>query len=87
MIRAGEFFAGLQRIKTHLGATPGASDELKASFSRLMEGFRRAYTPEAFKTALKGDDLVPSDVEDRLASALILLNRERAGGAASSDAS
>jgi len=73
---ASLFFAHYKKLKLHLeGST--ASPELHDAYHRVVEAFRAAYSTESFRAAMAADAAVPSELEDRLTSALVLFNRER----------
>ena len=44
----------------------------------MAGSFKAAYSAEEFKQALSEDAVVPSDLEERLTSVTVLLNRDRA---------
>jgi len=78
-ITASRFLTQFKELKSRVEA--GApSAELKAAFDRLLQGFKATYSSETLKEALASDAAVPSDLEERLTSALILHNRERSLG-------
>ena len=72
------FVAQFRQIRDYLEGHPDASDDLRAAFTGLSKAFKAAYTPEALKAALGEDSALASDLEERITSAVILLNRERA---------
>lgn len=73
---ASHFFAHYKKLKVHLDGN-AASPELHDAYHRVVEAFRAAYSTESFRAAMAADAAVPSELEDRLTSALILYNRER----------
>ena len=80
---ASTFFAHFKKLKAYLAENPDVSDELKHAFAAIAGAFKTAYTAEAFKQALADNQPVDSELEERVTSALILLNRDRtrrAGG-------
>jgi hypothetical protein len=77
-LSATSFFAQLKKIKAYLGENPGASAELQQAFGQLAASFKAEFTAEEFKQALAEDRLVSSNLEERVTSAMMILNRERA---------
>ena len=77
-ITAPTFFSQYTKIKEFLADGTKGSAELKDAFHRLNEGFKKTYQTEQFKEALTTNALVPDDLEERLTSALIIFNREKA---------
>jgi hypothetical protein len=77
-ISASEFLKRFKQIKAYLDANPDAGPELREGFQAMAAKFKAAYSAEAFKQALTDDAAVPSDLEERLTSVTVLLNRERA---------
>jgi hypothetical protein len=76
---ASHFYADYKALKAHLDGA-SASVELRAAFDRVADAFRTSYTAETFRGALTANAPVPTDLEDRLTSALLLYNRERTIG-------
>ena len=77
-LSATSFFAQFKKIRGYLGENPDASVELKQAFAQLAASFKAEFTADAFKQALADDQPVSSDLEERMTSALMILNRERA---------
>lgn len=77
-ISASEFLKRFKQIKAYLDANPDAGAELRERFQTMAASFKAAYSAEAFKQALSEDASVPSDLEERLTSVTVLLNRDRA---------
>jgi len=78
-ITATRFLAQFKELKARIdGGSP--SPDLAAALQSLVEGFRATYSAETLKQALASDAAVPSDLEERLTSVLILHNRERSLG-------
>jgi hypothetical protein len=77
---ASDFLAQFKRIKAYLNDHPDAPDELRQAYASCAAGFKAAFTPEQFKQALSSGQSVDSDLEERVTSALMLLNRLRASG-------
>ena len=78
VMSASTFLAQFRQIKAYLDSHPDASLELRASFAGDNAAFKLAYTPDAIKQALSDNAPVDSDLEDRITSTVILLNRDRA---------
>ncbi len=77
VMSASQFMAAFKQIKAYIKQNPDASDELKEAAEDVSSAFTKAYTPEAFKAALKENAELGSDVEDRLSSAMVIFNRDR----------
>ena len=77
-ITAPYFFSQYKKIKEFLADGTKGSQELKDAFYRLNDGFKKTYQTEQFKEALTTNAAVPDDLEERLTSALIIFNREKA---------
>jgi len=72
------FFSQYKKIKEFLADGTKGSQELKDAFKALNDGFKKSFKPEQFKEALAANAPVPDDLEERLTSALIIFNREKA---------
>jgi len=77
-ITAPYFFAQYKKIKEFLADGTKGSQELKDAFKALNDGFKKDFQPEQFKEALTSNAPVSDDLEERLTSALIIFNREKA---------
>jgi hypothetical protein len=77
-ITASYFFSQYKKIKEFLADGTKGSQELKEAFHNLNEGFKKNFQPDQFKAALAANTPIPDDLEERLTSALIIFNREKA---------
>ena len=77
-ITAPYFFQQYKKLKEFLADGTKGSQELKDAFKALNDGFKKAYQTEQFKEALAANVMIPDDLEERLTSALIIFNREKA---------
>ncbi len=77
VMSASQFMTAFKQIKAYVKQHPDASDELKKAVEDVSSAFAAAYTPEAFKAALKENAELGSDVEDRLSSTMTIFNRDR----------
>ena len=78
VMTAASYLANFKQVKAYLDGHPGASEELRRAHEADAAAFRAAYTPEALKQALASGATVDVNLEDRITSTLLLLNRERA---------
>lgn len=72
------FFSQYKKIKEFLADGTKGSQELKDAFHALNDGFKKNFQPDQFKEALTANAPIPDDLEERLTSALIIFNREKA---------
>ncbi len=75
---ATAYLAHFKRVKAYLDDHPDASDELRRAHEADGAAFKVAYTPGALKQAIASGATVDVNLEDRITSTLLLLNRERA---------
>ena len=75
---ATTYLAHFKQVKAYLDGHPDASGELRQAHEVDGAAFKAAYTPEALKQALASGATVDVNLEDRITSTLLLLNRERA---------
>lgn len=78
VMSAANYLAHFKQVKAYLDGHPEASAELRRSHETDAAAFKVAYTPEALKRALTAGATVDVNLEDRMTSTLLLLNRERA---------
>jgi hypothetical protein len=72
------YLGHFKQVKAYLETHSEASPELRSSFAGDAAAFKAAFSPEALKQALAGNAAVDVNLEDRITSTLLLLNRERA---------
>jgi|GEM_PF-2326282 len=72
------YLAHFKQVKSYLEGHPEAAAELRRSHEADAAAFKAAYTPEALKQALAAGATVDVNLEDRMTSTLLLLNRDRA---------
>lgn len=77
-VNAAYFFQHYKKLKEFLADGTKGSQELKDAFKALNDGFKKAYQTEQFREALAANVMIPDDLEERLTSALIIFNREKA---------
>ena len=73
-----EFVVRLKRLKAAADESSDLSSETREAIDQLMGAFRAAYAPEQLKSAMTEGASVPSDLEERVTTATLLLNQERA---------
>ena len=78
VMTAASYLAHFKQVKGYLESHPEASDELRRAHEADGAAFKAAYTPEALRQALAAGSTVDVNLEDRITSTLLLLNRERA---------
>ena len=72
------FYSQFKSIKIYVQDNPDVSDALKDALRKVEESFRSLYDSASFKAALMQDETIPDDLEERITSALILYNQEKA---------
>jgi len=77
---ATRFLAQYKNLKAHVEGL-SSSPQLAAAFHKLVEGLKATYSTDSLKEALAADAVIPSELEERLTSALVLYNHERTLGA------
>jgi len=77
-ITAPQFFQQYKKLKDYLADGTKGSQDLRDAFKALNDGFRITYHTERFKEALAANAMIPDDLEERLTSALIIMNQEKA---------
>ena len=73
-----EFVARLRRLKATADGSSDLSAQTREAIDQLMGAFRAAYDPQQLKKAVEDGAQVSSDLEERLTTATLLLNQERA---------
>ncbi len=77
-VTSSYFFQQYKKLKEFLADGTRGSQELKDAFKALNDSFKKAYQPEQFKEALTTNVHIPDDLEEKLTSALMIYNREKA---------
>ena len=75
---ASDFFTHFKRLNAYVAQNKNSSADLQEAFRALTTSFKSTYTPDAFRQAISGNEDVTSDLEERITTALMALNRERA---------
>ncbi|MCP4899105.1 MAG: hypothetical protein GY906_19225 [bacterium] len=74
---AKNFYARFVAMQKYIKAEPDAPVELRDAAGQVGAALKGSYTSEAFKQALADDAEIDSELEERLTSALILMNQHR----------
>ncbi len=76
-----ELVGRLKKLKATADGIGDLSGEAGSAIDDVMAAFRAAYGPQELRDAIAAGEDAPSDLEERLTTATLLVNQERARGA------